>query len=419
MRGLARELDRATTRPSVAAFVWAAAGCLLAEAAAPLPRTIAGGAAPGRQRQRQQEVLLQRRGLGLGLAPDEEASGGEVIVADVYPTRDYGHGGLHPMGSEVQDDRAGVITQGAYTWPNAVRLHAKEPHEATKEDDEEKSKPAKEENTDNPLLDPSINPFHEDSDISKQMRGLEQNVSQDVDEFGKAPSAEEKQGNVTVSLSNHTAAEAAMHEAGPTFEDLDGTIDRDNVITQDEAATWGMKNGVPWSEMKGLFTRFDKSNNSRLERMEFEAAEPESQAFLNGLGATFEDIDYNGDKLISEPEWLAFCHGWMTPKPSESACKDIFHEADTDAPHDLIDQWEFAGDNATQGEPREDEQQEHEHTHEATKDDLGSMLRGSLGLVSEKPLALVHASGHRQERRIHLSVLVARARAVWPGLEHH
>jgi hypothetical protein len=418
MRGLARELDRAMTRPSVAAFVWAAAGCLLAEAAAPLPRTIAGGAAPGRQRQRQQESLLQRRGFGLGLSPDEEASDGEVIVADVYPPRDYGHGGLHPMGSAAQ---GGVeATPGARAIPNTVamarRLHSKEPHEATKEDDkddEEKSKPAKEETTDNPFDDPSINPFHEDSQISKDMHDWEQNVSQDVDELGK-----EKQGPAPVSLNNRTAAEAAMHEAGPTFEDLDGTIDRDNVVTQDEAATWGMKNGVPWSEMKGLFIRFDENNNSRLEKGEFEAAEPNSQAFLNGLGATFEDIDYNGDKLVSEPEWLAFCHGWMTPKPSESKCKEIFHEADTDAPHDLIDQWEFAGDNATQGEPREDEQQEHEHTHEATKDDVGSMLRGSLGMASEKALALVHAAGLRQERRIHLSVLVARARAVWPGLEH-
>lgn len=237
-------------------------------------------------------------------------------------------------------------------------------------DQEEEDKEHDNENSDNFLDDPDINPFHEDSAANKGMKELSENlpnVSEDVEPFG-----DQERGGL---LSNRSAAEAAMYSAGPTFEDLDSTVAaRDGVITQDEAATWGMKNGVPWSEMKGLFVRFDRNNNSKLEKREFEAALPNSQNFLSSLGSSFEDIDYNGDKLISEPEWLAFCNGWMTPKPSEAVCKEIFKEADVDAPHDLIDKVEFAG---TEDEENEDGRAGRVRHEPATKDDMGSMLRGS------------------------------------------
>jgi len=58
--------------------------------------------------------------------------------------------------------------------------------------------------------------------------------------------------------------------------------------------------------------------------------------------ASFHAIDLNGDSYIEEKEWLAYCNGWMTPRPeSKEICAQMFKAADERAPYGEIDYPEF------------------------------------------------------------------------------
>ncbi|CAK0876236.1 unnamed protein product [Prorocentrum cordatum] len=121
-------------------------------------------------------------------------------------------------------------------------------------------------------------------------------------------------------------AEAAMREAGPTFQDLD-CVERDGVVTEDEAATWSVKNGVPYGEIRNIFDMFDEDGSRTLSEQEFERGQPLAGRVLAGLGAAFESVDRDGSGSVSRHEWLAYCSGWMTPRPPPQSCARLFDDA--------------------------------------------------------------------------------------------
>lgn len=140
--------------------------------------------------------------------------------------------------------------------------------------------------------------------------------------------------------SDDTLSEEAWEAATPKFEDLD-CIQRDGIVTMDEAATFGTMNGVPWGEIQPIFQYLDKDHNQNVTRLEYETAHPVSKDMLQDFRAGFADIDLNGDNMISSEEWMAFCHDWVHPHPSIEKCNELMSEADTRAPKGEIDRVEF------------------------------------------------------------------------------
>jgi len=137
-----------------------------------------------------------------------------------------------------------------------------------------------------------------------------------------------------------TLSEKAFEAAEPQFADLD-CLKRDSVITVDEAATFGVKNGVPWSEIKPVFEVLDANKDGSISKSEFETNKILHQQFLKDFRTGFKDIDLDGDTMISRKEWMAFCDGWMTPHPTEKVCKGLFDAADIQVPKGQIDRSEF------------------------------------------------------------------------------
>lgn len=141
-------------------------------------------------------------------------------------------------------------------------------------------------------------------------------------------------------VNNDTLSEEAFDGAEPVFGDLD-CIDRDNVLTLDEAATFGVKNGVPWSEVKPIFEYLDSNGDGEVTVDEFNNAKPDSEKIIQDFRPGFRDIDLDGDNLISKTEWMAFCNGWMSPHPTRQVCDELFNASDTMRPKDEIDRSEF------------------------------------------------------------------------------
>eukprot|EP00927_Polykrikos_kofoidii_P071752 TRINITY_DN67982_c0_g1_i1.p1 TRINITY_DN67982_c0_g1~~TRINITY_DN67982_c0_g1_i1.p1 ORF type:complete len:406 (-),score=64.07 TRINITY_DN67982_c0_g1_i1:188-1405(-) len=135
-------------------------------------------------------------------------------------------------------------------------------------------------------------------------------------------------------------AERAIEAAGPGFGDLD-CIDRDNFITVHEAATFGMKNGIPWSEIEPIFKVVDMDKDNRISRKEFDEGHPVSKAILEDLRAGFRDIDLDNNNLIDVQEWMLYCDGWMVPRPSTATCEELFEAADLSEPTGRLDHSEF------------------------------------------------------------------------------
>jgi len=161
-------------------------------------------------------------------------------------------------------------------------------------------------------------------------------------ESGKIPNAQilPPIDRSPVHVSNDTLSEEAFDGAEPVFGDLD-CIDRDNVLTLDEAATFGVKNGVPWSEVKPIFEYLDSNGDGEVTVDEFNNAKPDSEKMIQDFRPGFRDIDLDGDNLISRVEWMAFCNGWMSPHPTKQVCDELFNASDTMSPKDEIDRSEF------------------------------------------------------------------------------
>jgi len=141
-------------------------------------------------------------------------------------------------------------------------------------------------------------------------------------------------------VNNDTLSEEAFDGAEPVFGDLD-CVDRDNVLTLDEAATFGVKNGVPWAEVKPIFEYLDSNGDGEVTVDEYNNAKPESDKIIQDFRPGFRDIDLDGDNLISRTEWMAFCNGWMSPHPTKQVCVELFNASDTMNPKDEIDRSEF------------------------------------------------------------------------------
>lgn len=137
-----------------------------------------------------------------------------------------------------------------------------------------------------------------------------------------------------------TMTEEAMDGAEVTFVDLD-CIKRDNNVTIDEAATWGVRNGVPWSEIKPLFGVVDTNGDHIITNVEFEAGKPFDEALMEDFRAGFRDVDLDGNGMISKLEWDAWCEGWMSPRPTPEVCEELFRVSDTEQPKGEIDAKEF------------------------------------------------------------------------------
>jgi Ca2+-binding EF-hand superfamily protein len=137
-----------------------------------------------------------------------------------------------------------------------------------------------------------------------------------------------------------TLTEEAFDSVNPTFSDFD-CLTKDGVITVNEAATFGVKNGVPWSEIKPVFQHVDANSDGKITSKEFSAEEDSNSKLFQDLRAGFADIDLDGDGLISNDEWMGFCHGWMTPHPPEKLCKQLFKVADTSDPKNMVNRQEF------------------------------------------------------------------------------
>lgn len=143
-----------------------------------------------------------------------------------------------------------------------------------------------------------------------------------------------------VFVNNDTLSEEAFDGAEPVFGDLD-CLDRDNVLTLDEAATFGVKNGVPWSEVKPIFEYLDSNGDGEVTVDEFNDAKPDSEKMIQDFRPGFRDIDLDGNNLISRTEWMAFCNGWMSPHPTKQVCEELFNASDTARPTEEIDRSEF------------------------------------------------------------------------------
>mmetsp|Transcript_71425 Transcript_71425/g.187243 ORF Transcript_71425/g.187243 Transcript_71425/m.187243 type:complete len:203 (-) Transcript_71425:87-695(-) len=139
-----------------------------------------------------------------------------------------------------------------------------------------------------------------------------------------------------------TLADKAAKAAGPSFADVD-RHPHDDVVTVHEAALFGLRNGIPWGELRRLFVEVDRNGDHNMTLAEFDADMPASLDMLRSLGSSFTAVDLNGDELIDHEEWLAYCRGWMIPRPSHDKCEELFSEASGrrgDPEH--VDRLEFA-----------------------------------------------------------------------------
>lgn len=137
-----------------------------------------------------------------------------------------------------------------------------------------------------------------------------------------------------------TLTEEAMDAAEPRFDDLDN-IDKDGIITVNEAATFGVSNGIPWAEIEPIFEAMDINHDNEITKAEYGEALPVSHAMFQDFRAGFRDLDLDSDGVISDKEWMSYCTGWMAPKPDQATCQSLFQAADKFNPKGEIDQHEF------------------------------------------------------------------------------
>jgi len=155
------------------------------------------------------------------------------------------------------------------------------------------------------------------------------------------PAAETKAASAVPAKPLESISQRAFDAAEPGFRDLD-CLDHNGVITVNEAATFGTKNGIAWYKMKPIFDAIDADKNGEITREEYKLKQmPMSQDMLETLSPGFADLDLNGDGALELPEWKGFCEGWMDPKPSAALCDALFQGADTSDPRGQLSREEF------------------------------------------------------------------------------
>jgi len=138
--------------------------------------------------------------------------------------------------------------------------------------------------------------------------------------------------------SQHSMAATALTVAGLNINDLDKNP-KDGVITLNETATWAAVAAIPFFEVKRVFAMNDKNSDGRLTADELSGGQFSSA--WHTLKSSFSALDADIDGFISKREWDSYCMGWMFPRPSRTACRELFTGADVEKPKGMLSRNEF------------------------------------------------------------------------------
>jgi len=130
----------------------------------------------------------------------------------------------------------------------------------------------------------------------------------------------------------------ALTAAGLSASDLD-MHPSDGIITLNETATWATVAAIPFFEVKRVFAIADKNADGQLTADELSGGQLSTD--WHNLRSSFKALDLDSDDLISKKEWDAYCMGWMSPRPPQKRCEDLFTKADADEPKGMLSRSEF------------------------------------------------------------------------------
>jgi len=138
--------------------------------------------------------------------------------------------------------------------------------------------------------------------------------------------------------SQHSMTATALTAAGLDMEDLDRNP-KDGVITLNETATWAAVASIPFFEVKRVFAMSDKNADGRLTADELTGGKLSTDWY--NLRSSFRALDGDSDGFVSKKEWDGYCLGWMSPRPPQTVCEELFAKADTEAPKGKLNRNEF------------------------------------------------------------------------------
>jgi len=130
----------------------------------------------------------------------------------------------------------------------------------------------------------------------------------------------------------------ALTAAGLNANTLDKDP-KDGVITLDETATWAAVAAIPFFEVKRVFAMADKNADGKLTPDELNDGQFSTD--WHNLRSSFRALDSDSDGVISKREWDGYCMGWMSPRPPQKMCEELFAKADTEFPKGLLSRNEF------------------------------------------------------------------------------
>merc|ERR1712008_174216 len=96
---------------------------------------------------------------------------------------------------------------------------------------------------------------------------------------------------------------------------------------------------IPFFEVKSVFAAADKNSDGKLTANELVGGHLSSDWY--NLRSSFRALDVDSDDFISKREWDAYCVGWMSPRPPQTLCEEMFAKADTELPKGMLSRNEF------------------------------------------------------------------------------
>lgn len=137
------------------------------------------------------------------------------------------------------------------------------------------------------------------------------------------------------------AEEMADVDNGPQFEEFD--VNGDDKIDMNEAASYGVTNGIPMEEVDSVFKYLDADSDGSITREEW--GKEKAKEATEDMAPTLSDLDLNGDGVIEYGEWEMGCvcgKTYLDTCASEDMCADLFESADTNFDK-ILDKAEFDG----------------------------------------------------------------------------